>query len=275
MIFFSADGKCRRVKSMKIFDSHCHLDDPAFDRDRQGVIERAHTAGVIRLMTIGVTPETSARAVRLADEYAEVYASVGIHPHDAKACSPAALDQLVELARNPKVCAWGEIGLDFARMYSPQPQQEQWFIKQLELAAGLALPLIFHERDSKGRFLQILKSHGPPSPKGVVHCFSGTEKELMQYLELGLYIGVTGIVTLQSRGAQLRRLAGLVPAERLLVETDAPYLTPAPEKNRTRRNEPAFVKSVLLKLAAVRKEDPRQLADTIWNNTCRLYGLQP
>ncbi len=160
-------------------------------------------------------------------------------------------------------------------MYSPQEQQEHWFIKQLELAAGLALPLIFHERDSNGRFLEILTHHGSPAFKGVVHCFSGTQKELEQYLELGLHIGITGIITLQSRGAQLRQLVSLVPAERLLVETDAPYLTPAPEKNRTRRNEPAFVKAVLLKLAEVRKEDPRQLADTIWNNTCRLYGLQP
>ena len=258
---------------MKIFDSHCHLDDPAFEQDRQAVIENARAAGVIRLMTIGVTPETSAQAVMLADEYPEVYASVGIHPHDAKTCSAPALEQLVQLTKNPKVCAWGEIGLDFNRMYSPQRLQEQWFIKQLELAAGLSLPLIFHERDSNGRLLEILKSHGPPALKGVIHCFSGTEKELEQYLEMGLHIGITGIITLLSRGAGLRRLAGLVPAERLLVETDAPYLTPAPEKNRTRRNEPAFVKSVLLKLAEVRQADPEQLADTIWNNTCRLYGL--
>ena len=260
---------------MQIFDSHCHLDDPAFDRDRAGVIESARTAGVIRLMTIGVTLETSARAVMLADEYPEVYASVGIRPHDAKTCSAPALEQLVRLTDNPKVCAWGEIGLDFNRMYSPQEQQEHWFIKQMELAAGLALPLVFHERDSNGRFLEILTHHGPPALKGVVHCFSGTQKELEQYLELGLHIGITGIITLQSRGAQLRQLVSLVPAERLLVETDAPYLTPAPEKNRTRRNEPAFVKAVMLKLAEVRKEDPEQLADTIWNNTCRLYGLQP
>ena len=260
---------------MKIFDSHCHLDDPAFARDRQAVIESAHAVGVIRLMTIGVSPETSAQAVMLADEYPAVYASVGVHPHDAKACSLPALKQLVKLAENPRVRAWGEIGLDYNRMYSPQRLQEKWFIKQLELAAGLSLPLIFHERDSNGRLLEILKSHGPPSLKGVVHCFSGTEKELKQYLELGLHIGITGIVTLQSRGARLRQLVNLVPAERLLVETDAPYLTPAPEKNRTRRNEPAFVKSVLLRLAEVRKQDPEQLADTIWNNTCRLYGLQP
>ncbi len=260
---------------MKIFDSHCHLDDGAFDRDRPEVIARALAAGVVRLMSIGVTPATSAAAARLAGEHAAVYASVGVHPHDARSCSQSSLDQLVELAKNPKVCAWGEIGLDFNRLYSPQQVQEQWFIKQLELAAGLGLPLIFHERDSRGRFLEILKSHGPSSLQGVVHCFSGTEKELEQYLRLGLHIGITGIITLQSRGARLRRLAGLVPAERLLVETDAPYLTPAPQKNRTRRNEPAFVKSVLLKLAEVRKEDPRRLADTIWNNTCRLYGLQP
>ena len=110
--------------------------------------------------------------------------------------------------------------------------------------------------------------------KGVVHCFSGNQNELEQYLNLGLYIGITGIITMEGRGARLRQLVHRIPDDRLLVETDAPYLTPAPEKNHTRRNEPAFVKSVLLKIAAVRKEDPEQMAKIIWKNTCRLYGLE-
>ena len=159
-------------------------------------------------------------------------------------------------------------------MYSPRQDQEKWFIRQLEIARELDLPLIFHERDSKGRFFEILSSHCPPDLKGVVHCFSGNRNELERYLDFGLYIGITGILTIKTRGAELRRLVTGIPAERLLVETDAPYLTPAPEKNRTRRNEPAFVKSVLLKLAQVRDEGPEDLAEIIWTNTCSLYGIE-
>ena len=120
----------------------------------------------------------------------------------------------------------------------------------------------------------MLKKHAANKLNGVVHCFSGDHNELKQYLELGLYIGITGILTIKGRGARLRELAALIPPDRLLVETDAPYLTPAPEKNRTRRNEPAFVKSVFQKLAEVRKEDPEKLAKIVWENTCRLYGLE-
>jgi len=159
-------------------------------------------------------------------------------------------------------------------MYSPRQDQEKWFEKQLEIAYELDLPLIFHERDSNGRFLEILKNHKSNAMKGVVHCFSGNQNELDQYLALGLHIGITGIITMKSRGAQLREMATGIPADRLLIETDAPYLTPSPEQNRHRRNEPAFVKSVLLKLAEVRGEDPAELAQIVWENTCRLYGLE-
>ena len=134
--------------------------------------------------------------------------------------------------------------------------------------------MIFHERDSNGRFLKMLKNNCEKNINGVVHCFSGTRKELNHYLDLGLHIGITGIITMKSRGTHLREMAPLIPANRLLVETDAPYLTPSPERNRHRRNEPAFVKSVLLKLAQVRKEGPAELSQTVWDNTCRLYGLE-
>jgi TatD DNase family protein len=137
----------------------------------------------------------------------------------------------------------------------------------------LDLPVIYHERDSNGRLIEILTTYLKKGQKGVIHCFSGNKTELIQYLDLGLYIGIAGIVTIKGRGADLRKLVSNIPAERILVETDAPYLTPVPEKNQTRRNEPAFVRSVLLKLAEVRSEDPGYLADKIWENTCRLYGI--
>jgi len=258
---------------MKLFDSHCHLDDRVYDKDFKAILSRANNAGVSRIMIVGVDKKSSTRAVALAESKPELYSSVGFHPHDAKTCSKEALEFLIKLAESPKVKAWGEIGLDFNRMYSPKEDQEKWLIRQLEVSGELDFPVIFHERDSNGSLLKILRKHFKSGRTGVIHCFSGSESELNQYLSLGLYIGITGIITIKGRGAELRSLAPLIPADRILIETDAPYLTPAPEKNKVRRNEPAFVKSVLLKLAEVRGEEPDELAGIIYENTCRLYNV--
>jgi TatD DNase family protein len=203
-----------------------------------------------------------------------IITSVGLHPHDAANCSRETLETLKRLAQTHDcVKAWGETGLDFNRMFSPQQAQEACFSSQLDLAKEADLPLIFHERDSRGRFYEILKSEGPPSRKGVVHCFSGTKKEMFSYLDLGYHIGITGILTIQKRGEYLRKIAPLIPEDRLLIETDAPYLTPAPQKNKSRRNEPAFVKSVLVKLAQIKETDPDQLSQRIFKNTLKFYNL--
>jgi TatD DNase family protein len=143
----------------------------------------------------------------------------------------------------------------------------------MEAGAAHRLPMIFHERDTQGRFLELLRNHWSAGRRGVIHCFSGSAGELEGYLDLGLHIGITGILTVKGRGRQLRRLAGKIPPERLLIETDAPYLTPTPERNQFRRNEPAFVRTVLLKLAEVRRQPPEALAVTIWENTCRLFDV--
>lgn len=259
---------------MKIFDSHCHLDDRTYARDLEKVLQRARSAGVTRTMTIGIDKRTSTIAVSLAQSHSKVYASVGVHPHDVRNCDESVLQELVNLAQDKKVRAWGEIGLDFNRMYSPRKDQEKWFRRQLEIAGQLNFPMIFHERDSNGRFLEMLKNNTLKNIDGVVHCFSGTREELKHYLDQGLHIGITGIITMKSRGTLLRELVPAIPVDRLLVETDAPYLTPTPERNHHRRNEPAFVKSVLLKLAEVRGDDPEELAQVVWENTCRLYGLE-
>ena len=258
---------------MKIFDSHCHLDDPCYDRDLEMVLKRAHQAQVEAMLAVGVDGPSSQRAVAIAGRYGHIFASVGIHPHDAQNCTASMLNTLRALAADPKVKAWGEIGLDFNRMYSPRREQEFWFGKQLELAAELDLPVIFHKRDSQGRFLEILKDHWGPQRNGVVHCFSGNSQELDAYLDLGLHIGITGILTIKTRGENLRRLAKRIPVQRLLVETDAPYLTPTPERNKFRRNEPAFVRSVLFKLAEVLNQRPEIIAQNTWNNACRLLRL--
>lgn len=259
---------------MKLFDSHCHLDDPVFQPDFEAVLERADRGGVKAMLIAGVSEKSSRRAVDLAARHDNLYASVGIHPHDAARCGADTLDVLSSLAETPRVCAWGEIGLDFNRMYSPARTQERWLERQLETAIGLRLPVIFHERDSRGRLIEMLESCHQDLAGAVVHCFSGSGTELRRYLDFGFCIGVTGIVTMHRRGAPLRELVPLIPEDRLLIETDAPYLTPAPEKNRRRRNEPAFVRHVLLKLAAVRATDAGRLAQQVWRNTCRLFGLQ-
>jgi len=258
---------------MKLFDSHCHLDDRQYEEDLPAVIERAKAAGVTRMMAVGTNKDSSCRVVDLAALWSGVYASVGVHPHDVKDCSETTLIYLKHLAKKELVRAWGEIGLDYNRMYSPQIDQEKWLIRQIEIAYELNLPMIFHERDSGGRFLEILKTFQNREIKGVVHCFTGNASELEQYIGLGLYIGITGILTIKTRGSALRGLVTRIPVEHILVETDAPYLTPAPERNHIRRNEPAFVTSVLLKLAEARGEDPGYLSEVIWENTCRLFGL--
>ena len=258
---------------MRIFESHCHLDDHCYSDDLTAVIQRARAADVLAMMVVGVDRPSSRRAVDIAARHSGIYASVGIHPHDAKACGEDALDDLRALAGHDKVRAWGEAGLDFNRMYSPQKIQEHWLIRQLEIAGDLGLPMIFHERESGGRFLELLRSHWGAGRNGVVHCFSGNQPELDAYLDLGLHIGITGILTIKTRGESLRQMVPHIPAERLLVETDAPYLTPTPERNKFRRNEPAFVRTVLFKLAEIRRQDPSDLAETLWSNTCRLFSL--
>jgi TatD DNase family protein len=258
---------------MKLFDSHCHLDDRSYQKDFASVLDRARKAGVEKIMVVGTTHKSSHEVVSIAETHEDLYASIGIHPHDAKDCSEEKLQSVRTLAKSKKVRAWGEIGLDFNRMYSSRVDQEKWLVGQLEIADDLDLPIIFHERDSNGRLLEILNAGTDKERKGVVHCFSGDRNELEQYLELGLNIGITGILTHKERGKSLRDLIQYIPQTRILVETDAPYLTPTPERNKFRRNEPAFVRSVFLKLVEVLDADPESLAETIWDNTCRLFHI--
>ncbi len=257
---------------MRLFDSHCHLDDKSYKNDLYDVLKRARENRIDKMMTVGINERSSDRCVALAENNEGVYASVGVHPHDAKQCSEKCLNHLKTLTKKTVVKAWGETGLDFNRMFSPQKDQEKWFLRQIEISRELNLPVIFHERDSEGRLLDILKESFTGG-SGVIHCFSGSKKELTEYLDLGLYIGITGVITILSRGEDLRKLAVYIPDDRVLVETDAPYLTPAPEKNRQRRNEPAFVRSVFEKLAEVKGRQPEDLAETVWQNTCRLFRI--
>lgn len=259
---------------MILFDSHSHIDDKSYNSDIDDMIDRATKEQVRGIVIAGINLKTSLKAIQIAKKHSHIITSVGIHPHDAKKCSKKEIEALIELSqKNNCVKAWGETGLDFNRMFSPKENQEKCFIQQLEAADEIDLPLIFHERDSDGRFYELVKTYGPQTRKGVVHCFSGTKQELFKYLDLGYYIGITGILTIKKRGEYLRSLAPLIPEDRIVIETDAPYLTPAPQKNKVRRNEPSFVKSVLLRLAEVREADPDELSNIIFKNTQRLYGL--
>ncbi len=260
---------------MKLFDSHAHIDDRCFEKDYNNVILRANDADVKAIMIVGIDVASSQRAAELAEKADNLFSSVGIHPHDADSCTTESIEILKKIAANGSaVKAWGEIGLDFNRMHSPRNIQEKWFEYQLDAAEELDLPVIFHERDSDGRLLEILKSKKNSDLQGVIHCFSGTKKELYDYLDLGLSIGITGIVTIKKRGEFLRKLVPMIPEDRILIETDSPYLTPAPKKNKTRRNEPGFVKFVFLKLVEITCKDPEMFAGRIWDNTCNLFNIK-
>ncbi len=260
---------------MKIFDTHCHLDDKCYKEDLKETIRRAYQNQVCGFMSVGTDKKTSIKAAQIADEIENCYASVGFHPHYAKECSNEKIEFLKELAqKNKKVKAWGEIGLDFNRMYSPQQDQEKMFIKQLEAALSLDLPVIFHERDTEGKFYEVLKANADDNLKGVIHCFSGDEQYLKKYLDLGLYIGITGIVTIKGRGAKIRNLASFIPKDRIVIETDAPYLTPAPNKNRVKRHEPAFVKAVFSTLSNLFKIEEEELSKILWDNSLKLFSIE-
>jgi len=260
---------------MKIFDTHCHLYDKSYKKDLEETIKRAYQNGVYGFMSVGTDKKTSEKAIEIANLIPDCYASVGFHPHYAKECTNDEIKFLKNIAqKNEKVKAWGEIGLDFNRMYSSKEDQELWFVKQLEEAFLLDLPIIFHERDSNGRFYDILKNNANKSIKGVVHCFSGDKNDLKKYIDLGLYIGITGIITIKSRGAQLRDIVLFIPKDRIVIETDAPYLTPAPQKNRVKRNEPAFVKEIFFTLTRLFEISTDELSAILWKNSLKLFELE-
>ena len=235
-----------------LVDSHCHLDDSRFDGDREAVIRRAQEAGVGLMLGIGTgdgPPELEA-AVRLAEQYDCVYATVGVHPHDAAKASDETLTLLEKLAGHPKVLALGEVGLDFHYDNSPRDQQRRVFADQLQLARKLRKPVVIHTRDAWSETIGMLEEHwGGSGLPGIMHCFSGGVAEARRCLGLGFYLSFAGTVT-YAKATAVQEAAREAPLDRLLVETDAPYLAPAP--HRGKRNEPAFVVETARKLAALR-----------------------
>jgi len=258
---------------VELIDTHCHLDFAPFDGDRDQVLKRAVEAGVTVLVNPGADLESSCRAVELAGRFSQVYAAVGVHPHDATTLDETVLHKLAELARHPKVVAIGEIGLDYYRDLSPRAQQRNAFERQLTLAAERKLPVIVHQREAAQDVLAILKrwrAQHSDQPAGVLHAFSGDLVMARQALELGFYIGIAGPVT-YANARKLPEMLPRLPVERLVIETDAPYLTPHP--HRGQRNEPAYLPLIARRLAELLRMPLETLATQLTENARQIFRL--
>lgn len=255
---------------MNLFDSHCHLENERFEDDWREALARMLEAGVSRCILAGSDMQTSGSIVKLAARNEAVYGVVGVHPHEAKDFAEEDLKRLAEWMELPKIVGVGEIGLDYFYDLSPRETQKEVCVRQLLLAHELGVPAVFHIRDAHGDMLELLRSHRRELPAGVLHCYSGSVESAKQYLDFGFYLSFAGPVTFKN-AAKLQEVARFCPADRLLVETDSPYLAPVPMRGK--RNEPAFVRFVAQTVAELRGVTPEELADTATRNTCRLFGI--
>jgi TatD DNase family protein len=254
-----------------LIDSHTHLEMKDFDRDRDEVVERAREAGLEYMITVGTTVDDCKKALELAARYKEVYAAIGIHPHDVKDIDGGTYDALREMAAMEKVVAYGEIGLDFFRNLSPRQLQIKRFGEQLEISAELGLPFIIHDREAHKETVEMLNAWRGKLC-GVIHCFSGDRAMAGKCLDMGFYISVPGTVTYDKSDEQ-RKVVQYVPLSRLLVETDAPYLAPIPYRGK--RNEPAYVVKTAEKIAELKGLSFRDIESATSKNAKALFGIKP
>jgi TatD DNase family protein len=252
-----------------LIDSHAHLEMKEFEHDRREVIERAALAGVDFIVTVGTNLALSRKALSLATQYENIYATIGIHPHDVGKIGNKTYDDLKELACNKKVVAYGEIGLDFFRNIAPQAEQKEKFSEQLQLAKELKLPVIIHDRDAHKQTLQIVKESG--ISQGVFHCFSGDYEMARRCLDLGFYLSVPGVVTF-GKAQTLQNVVKNVPLSSLLLETDCPYLTPDPYRGK--RNEPAYIVHTAQKVAEIKGLPWEEVATVTAQNTIDLFRIE-
>jgi len=253
-------------------DTHAHLDMMGDGQEIKAVIERAVEGGVSRMISVGIDAESSAVAVRLAHEYASVYAAVGCHPHNADISTRADLDELEKMAVSNEVVAWGEIGLDYYRDYSSQEAQWPLFESQVILANELDLPVIIHDRDAHDAVYSVLKKMGKGEGKGVIHCFSGDLSLAEAFMALGYFISIPGTVTYKN-ASTIKEVAAKVPLDRLLLETDAPFLAPVPKRGK--RNEPLYVTYTAKEVARLRGISVLELAAETSKNAECLFNLNP
>ncbi|MCH7999384.1 MAG: TatD family hydrolase [Chloroflexi bacterium] len=261
-----------------LVDSHCHLQDSQFESDRDEVLDRARQAGVSAFVVIGTDLESSRRAVDLADSHSDVYAAVGVHPHDAKDLDDRTLGALERLSDSPKVVAIGEIGLDYYRKLSPPEAQVDAFHRQLDLARRLSLPVVIHSREADGETYDVLASYEeralPDWPKdrplGVMHCFAGDLMLALRYIQIGFMISIAGTCT-YPKADRVGAVAGGIPLRWMAVETDAPYLPPQP--HRGRRNEPAYLPDTVAHIAELRGDSVQTVSERTALATAWLFGL--
>jgi TatD DNase family protein len=257
---------------MKLIDSHCHLDSEQFNADREAVIQRALDAGVEHMMAIGAGYGLAdlEAAIHLADRYDAISATVGVHPHDASKATPETFKRLSELISHPKVLAMGEMGLDFHYDHSPRDIQRNVFIEQMKIASDARKPIVIHTRTAwEDTYRLLVEQWKPTGLSGIIHCFSEGPKEAEQAVELGFYVSFAGIVTFP-KALAIQEAARIVPADRILIETDAPFLAPVPKRGK--RNEPALVVETARKVAEIRGVTPEAIAETTaanFNTLCR------
>ena len=260
---------------MRLIDIGVNLTNKRFRRDLDAVIARAEAAGVVAQVVTGTSEVESRQALELARTRKGLYATAGVHPHGAALCDESTLKLLRTLAADPQVVAIGECGLDFNRNFSPPADQERAFAAQLDLAVELGKPVFLHERAAHARLVEILEPRLGRLRGAVVHCFTGTEAELETYVSLGCHVGITGWICDDRRGTQLRDIVRRIPADRLMVETDAPYLLPRDlqPKPKGGRNEPAFLPHIARAVAACRGEPAETVAGRTTANAGRFFGL--
>ena len=253
----------------EMIDTHAHLDFPDFDKDRDEAVARARDAGVVNIITVGTGLESCRKAIELSERFAGVYAAVGIHPHDAAKVGEADILRLREMARQPRVVAIGETGLDFYRNYSPKPAQIQVFKWQLALAEDLGLPVIIHCREADSDMMNLLRSKRPYY-RGVIHCFRGDADTARVYLEMGFYLSLGAYIGYPS-SRNSHDVIRMIPPERLLVETDCPFLPP--QGHRGERNEPSYLPVTVKTLAEIRRETFEDVAKATTQNAQQLFRL--
>lgn len=253
-----------------LIDTHCHLDVPAFDEDREAMLARARAAGVGAMIVPGIAIPDMPRVLAIADAQPDIWIGVGVHPHEATSWTAETEGQLRTWAGHPKVVAIGEIGLDYHYDYAPRDTQKTVLIAQLKLAGELGKPVIIHNRESTGDMLELLETHMSRDSAGVMHCFSGSLETARQCIAMGMYISFAGPLTFKN-AVSLQEVAAALPLDRLLIETDSPYLAPVP--HRGKRNEPAHVAAVAAKLAELHVKDPAEIARITAANAKKLFRL--
>ena len=252
-----------------IFETHAHYDHRQYNEDRDKILSSLPAKNISKVINIGCDMPSSRMGVKMTQQYTFMYATVGVHPHDAKTLTESCMDELATLAKNEKIVAFGEIGLDFNKNFSPHDAQRKWFKRQLEVAADVDLPVVIHSRDADEEvFAMIVDS---PHRRGVVHAFPGDVALAQRYVDLGFYLGIGGILTYDKTG-RLKSVVEAMPLDKLLLETDCPFLTPAP--HRGKRNESGYLPYIIDAIAGIKKINPAEIEGQTYTNACALFGIK-